>query len=243
MPDIPFTVFLGPILVVVVLVAMPFLRRAFMGRADRQFADLRVGNLAQRLGLRVVEGDPELNMIQAHTAHTYKRADPVGGFVAGFRGVAEKHTHVHLRGVVRGHPVEFVFAVKTDIVDTESTEWFTCQLTVPVPAGVPAFEVLMRSQSKHWGARPTLGLPPQSLGDRDLDAAIVFLCADPAVGRALAPVLAGLRRHNFVHLTCVHGRLSALGTRESLAMVAHQLPETQAVLLDIADVLSGGGRR
>ncbi|HEX5997385.1 MAG TPA: hypothetical protein VFY84_19770 [Jiangellales bacterium] len=118
---------------------MPFLRRAYMGRADREFADLRVGNLAQRLGLRIVEGDPELNMIQAHTA--------------------------------------------------------------------------------------------------------LFLCADPAVGRALAPALAGLRRHNFVHFTCAHGRLSALGTRESLAMVAHQLPERQAVLLDIADVLSGAGRR
>jgi hypothetical protein len=246
MPDVPFTVFLGPILVVVVLIALPIYRKAYMSRTDRKYVDFRVGNIAHRLGLQIIEGDPELNMIQAYTAHRFQRANPVGGFMAGFRGATEKQTRVQLRGTVRGHPVEFLFDVQTetvdDLIEVESTESFACELAVAVPAGVPAFEVLLRSQSKHWGARPTLGLPAQSLGQQELDATLAFLCGDPALGRWLAPVLAGLRHHNFVHLRCVHGRLSALATRVSVGMVVDKLAETQAVLVEIADMLSRSGQ-
>jgi hypothetical protein len=240
-------VYFLPVIVAAIL-AFPFVMMRLM---DRLYAQYRAGNMAQRMGLKVAEGDPKLNLLNALPLHNFKLGTATGGsWLSRALMDSTKETKVHLVGAPHGRPTEFVYCRRHDtkdrllVVTTES--WFECRLSVQVPAGFPEFEIVR--QRPHMGVygpkpEPELPLPPQPFGDREVDRHLKLTTSDPRLGPALAPVVAPLARLEFVHVQGRNGAVHWLATEDGSPYAIRRLPEAQRVLERIADVLAGPVRR
>jgi hypothetical protein len=243
MEDIPPIVFIAPLIGIVAVVMMVLRRKSAMKDAETRYANFRVADLAQRMGLALVEGDPAFNMMLAHAAHGQKDYTPTGGVLGKITGDGVKETRVRLAGSPYGHPTEFVYYSRHEydggIASATIRTRFECRLSVRVAAAVPEFEVVLRAASAGFGAQPKLPLPPQSFGDAMLDQRLALTSRDARVGPALAPVVGGLTPLQFVHVQGSDGAVHALATENGSSMAIYHLEQVQQVLEQIANVLEG----
>jgi hypothetical protein len=225
------------------IVLFPFVAMAI---TNRLYAQYRLDNMAQRMGLTIAEGDPKLNMMNAIPAHNVKAGTAVGSsWLSRFMNTTTE-TKVRLVGAPYGHPTEFVYLRRHDtkdrvlVITTES--WFECRLSVQCPVAFPEFEIVRRRP--HMGlygpkAGPELPLPPQPFGKPELDRKLVLTTAEPRLGPALAPAVVGLMPLEFVHVQGRDGAIHWLATEEASPYAVRRLPEAQRVLERIADALAG----
>jgi len=220
---------------------------------NRLYAQYRVANMAQRMGLTIAEGNPKLNLMNAFPLHNFKMGTGTGGSRLSRLFNETKETKVRLVGAPHGRPTEFVYHRREDtkdrllVVTTES--WFECRLSLQVPVAFPEFEIVRRSPALRvagvYGikARPELPLPPQPFGKPDLDRKLVLTTAEPRLGPALACAVGGLTPLEFVHVQGRDDALHWLATEEGSALAIRRMVEAQGVLERIADVLAGPVRR
>jgi hypothetical protein len=245
--DVFSNIYFLPVIVVAIL-AFPFVA---MKATDRLYAQYRAGNIAQRMGLTVAEGDPKLNLLNALPLHNFKLGTSTGGsWLSRVLMDSTKETRVRLVGAPRGRPTEFVYHRRHDtkdrllVVTTES--WFECRMSVQVPVAFPEFEIVrQRPHMGIYGPKPELELPlpPQPFGDREADRHLKLTTSDPRLGPVLAPVVGPLARLEFVHVQGRGGAIHWLATEEGSPYAIRRLPEAQQVLERIADVLAGPVRR
>ena len=230
------------------------LGRRLMTGADRRYRDFRVADLAQRLGLRIVEGDPTLNMMQAHTKHNMRMAkDKAAGFLR-----SSKETKVVLEGAPYGRPTRFLFHRYTEVAERVVAQVvsgsFDCRLSLRVPVDLPPFEIVGRAgfADRYMGikAKPEWGLPSQSFGHRDLDAKLALSSPDPRIGSYLAPVVGALVGHKYVHIQGQSGLIESLASRDDTAsndagyfQWISEVGDHQRILEHMANVLAGPVRR
>ena len=233
--------YLAPLAVIVAL-SFPLLAMAI---TNRLYAQYRVANLAQRMGLTIAEGNPKLNMVNAFPIHNFKL-----GTGSWLSRNTTKETKVRLVGAPRGRPTQFVYHRREEIRDgllvVTTKSWFECRLSVQVPVAFPEFEIVRRHP--HMGiygpkARPELPLPPQPFGKPELDRKLVLTTAEPRLGPALVRAVGGLVPLEFVHVQGRDGDLHWLATEEASMHAVRRLPEAQQVLERIADVLAGPEQR
>jgi hypothetical protein len=236
--------YLAPLIVVVAL-GFPFLAMAI---TNRLYAQYRLDNMAQRMGLTIAEGDPKLNLVNATTAHNFKLGTGTGSNWLSRLANTTKETKARLVGAPNGRPTEFVYLRRHDtkegllMVTTEA--WFECRLSVQVPATFPEFEIVRRRP--HLGtfrAKPELPLPPQPFGKPELDGRLVLTTPEPTLGPALARAVGGLASLEVVHVQGRDGAVQWLATEETSSLACRRLPEAQQVLERIADVLAGPVQR
>jgi hypothetical protein len=98
MSEFPVYVLAMPAGAVALLLFWTTVGKRMMRATDRRYADYQLAEVAQRMGLQVVEGDPSLNLIQAQTTHNMAAGQATGGRVARFLGDAEKETRIRLEG-------------------------------------------------------------------------------------------------------------------------------------------------
>jgi hypothetical protein len=244
MSGVPVYVFAIPVVAVGLVVFWTVLGKRMMGAADKRYADYRVGEVAQRMGLQVVEGDPSLNLIQAQTTHNMASGEATGGRVARFMGDRDKETRVRLEGAPYGHPTRLVSYSYTKYQDRVAvgivTTAFEFRLSVQIPVEIPPFEIVLRKAGAHGvKAKPEWDLPRQSLGDPDLDARLTLTCADPRLGAYLAPVVGGLTSHKYLHIQGGGRVISSLAEANATMYAAFDLEQTQLVLEHMATALAG----
>jgi len=251
---VPATVYLVPVVGLAMVVFWVIFGRRLMTGADKRYRAYRVADLAQRLGLRIVEGDPALNMMQAHTKHNMRMArDKAGGFMR-----SSKETKVVLEGAPYGRPTRFLFHRYTEVAERVVVEVvsgsFDCRLSLHLPADLPPFEIVGRAGvgQRYMGikAEPGWGLPSQSFGDRDLDAKLALSSPDPRIGLHLAPAVGALLGHKYVHIQGHRGLIESLASKEDTAsndagyfQWIFEVEEHQRVLEQMANVLAGPVRR
>lgn len=225
MGDIPVVTYLVPVLVVVVLAALLVQRRLVVARTQRQYGHFRLADLAHRLRLNVVEGDPELNMALVNAYYTTE-------------------ARVRLLGEPYGHPTEFVFYTRSEqerhVSSTTIHTWFDCRLRIQVPVAFPAFEIVPRRQKRSTEIRPELSLPGTSFGDAGLDGVLSLMSAEPGVGPVLAEAAAELVRFGYLHVQGSGGMLSFLLNRTGYLAGLGHLEEAQQVLERMARSLTAG---
>jgi hypothetical protein len=246
---VPVTVFLLPAVGLGIGAFFLLFGRRLMTGHDQRYHDLRVGELAQRLGLRIVEGDPALNMMQAHTKHNMRMAKDKAGFMR-----SSKETKVVLEGAPYGRPTRFLFhrytAVAERVVVQVVSGSFDCRLSLQVPADLPPFEIVSRSGlgRRYMGikAQAEWGLAPQSFGDADLDAKLALSSPDPRIGPFLAEVVRSLAGHRYVHIQGHRGVIESLASQEDTAsndagyfQWIFEVVDHQRVLEHMATVLAG----
>jgi hypothetical protein len=237
--------YLAPLIVVVAL-AFPFV---MMRLTDVLSARYRVGNMAERMGLAVAEGDPKLNLVQATQEHAAKFERSTGGSFLSRLLNSTKETRVRLVGAPHGRPTEFVYWRRHDtkdrVVVITQESWFECRMSLQVPVAFPEFEIVR--QCPHMGAygpkaQPELPLPPQPFGNPQLDGKLKLTTAEPGLGRALAPAVGALGQLEFVHVQGRDGAIHWLANEEGSMFACRRLPEAQQALERIADVLVGSVR-
>lgn len=242
-------VFAVPVVAVVLIVFWSVVGKRMMSATDRRYGDYKVGALAHRMGLQVLEGNPELNMVQAQTKHNMTTAQrPTGGRVARMLGDADKETRVRMEGAPYGRPTQFVFYSYTKVQDRIAvgivTTAFEYRLSVQIPLEIPPFEIVLRKGGARSGAygvkaKPEWRLPKQSFGDPDLDSALSLTCEDPRLGPHLAPVVGGLTGHKYVHIQGQGHVLSSLAEENATMYATFDIEQTQRVLEHMANALAG----
>ena len=250
---VPVSVFLLPAIGLGIGAFFLLFGRRLMTGHDQRYHDLRMGELAQRLGLRIVEGDPALNMMQAHTKHNMRMAKDKAGFMR-----SSKETKVVLEGAPYGRPTRFLFhrytAVAERVVVQMVSGSFDCRLSLQVPADLPPFEIVSRSGlgRRYMGikAKAEWGLAPQSFGDADLDAKLALSSPDPRIGPFLAEVVRSLAGHRYVHIQGHRGVIESLASQDDTAsndagyfQWIFEVVDHQRVLEHMATVLAGPVRR
>jgi len=246
MGAVPIYVFFVPVVGVALGLFWAVAGRRMMARSERQYSEYRAADVAQRMGLRIVEGDPALNLMMAQTQHTMAQARrPAGGAVGRMLGDKDKATRVRLEGAPYGRPTQLVFDSYTkhqERIVASVTSWsFEYRLSLQLPVEVPSFEIVLRKAGAHGvKAKAEWRLPKQSFGSPDLDAKLTLRCEDPQIGPHLAPAASALAEHKFLHIQG-NGRIISSITEDPNATmyVTMDLEATQLVLEHMANALAG----
>jgi len=162
--------------------------------AEAQSANARAGELAQRMGLEVVQGDPMTNLMYARALNTKNTGEM-------------PEVHVRLEGSPGGRftEVEYYERVKIDrgVTSTTITTWLTAHVAVKVRSPFPAFEVLLKNPKMYASeVKPKITAPPTPFGDPGLDAVLVLKTQDPRVAPVITEALRGVVGWGWVH---IHG--------------------------------------
>lgn len=244
--------YLGPVLAVGFGLFWLFAGRRMMSSTNRRYKQYRLDELAQRLGLHIVEGDPTLNMVQAHTVDNMRgKATKVGGRVRQALGDQVKETKVLLQGAPYGRPTTFLFHSYDEyserIVVGINRHFFDCRFSLQIPVDLPPFEIVGRTSlgARYMGlkAKPEWDLPAQSFGDRDLDAKFTLTTPDPRLGPYLAPVVGALAGHKYVHIQGNKDVIQSRATEEAYMHTVFDIENTQRVLEHMATALAGPVQR
>ncbi|HEU5077132.1 MAG TPA: hypothetical protein VFU02_23235 [Polyangiaceae bacterium] len=202
-------VFLFPV-VALVAVGFFFLRgRAAVANYDLEYANYRAGALAQRLGLQLVQGDPNFNVFIRQANLDVQR---------GPKDNRPIHIEVRAQGAPQGVPLEFVYLYRVE-QDTGFTQvtwrtWFDCRLTARARQPFPPFEVVSKNAPLGTIAQ-TLPLAPLPTGNPAVDASYAVTTREPALARLLGELLPAFAtfQNSGVHL---------VGDGNSVSFVMHQ---------------------
>lgn len=238
MDGIPVQVILLPILGIAVCGYLVWQRKNMAKNLDQQNANYRAGQIAQRLGLRLVEGDPNFNIF-------IRQAN-----VDVLRGPTDQKPvdiKIHMQGEAQGVPLEFVYAYRvekqTGITTITWRTWFDCRMTVHVKRPFPAFEVVSRSTPIGPIAQ-TQPLAQNPTGNPQVDAAYLVATQEPGMAQWLGQVLPNFAVfvNAGVHLVGDGQRVSYVLQQDKAPLAASALyyAETMSSLLaDLARRLSG----
>jgi len=246
----PVTLFIGPVIAVGFGLFWLFFGRRMMAASDERYAEYRVEPLAQRLGLRIVEGDPAFNLMQARDVQNQKGYDKkVGGRVGRMLGDSAKELRVVLQGAPYGRPTELFYYAYSEAKDRLAVVFvrneFECRLSLQVPMDLPPFEIVRR-QGRLAGmgggvvpAKPEWDLPAQSFGHPELDERLALSTTEPRLGAYLATVVGPLLDQRYVHIQG-HGRvIESRGSQDATTFWVMSIEATQAVLEHMANALAG----
>jgi len=157
-------------LIVAFVIGFPVL---MMTITNRLYAQYRVANMAQRMGLTIAEGNPKLNMVNAIPIHNLKMEAGVGGSWLSRAINTTKETKVRLIGAPHGRPIEFVYFRRHEIkegllmvtTDSCSNAGSACRCRSPFPRsrscgavqpyGLPGFTGLRRDPNFHCRRSPS----------------------------------------------------------------------------------------
>lgn len=210
-----------PLLLLPLAIAYAVWARLKHRAAVAEHSDKNLGALAARLGLSVVEGDPNLNLLYfQQPSGSYQRT-------------------VTLTGQPYGRAVTFWIrdGQKTQeyIVATKTTWTFGSRLELAVPSA-PAFEVMLRNPNQYLRVEPdhvTPSLPVVSTGVPQLDETFIVRAADPGVATKLVNTLYLLATQSYVHLAGGSGRMWMKIERMALGSFAYS-PEEYLLALETA---------
>lgn len=177
-----------------------FYNKKRMAAAEAQTANARAGELAQRMGLQLVQGDPMTNLAMARVlTQTNKGEVP--------------EVHVRLEGSPGGRYTELEYyertKVDTGFTSSTITTWLTAHLTVAVRSPFPAFEVVLKD-AKYFASelKPKLVAPPTPFGDPALDKTLLLKTQDPRVAPVIAEPLRAVTAWGWVHIHGEDGKLT-----------------------------------
>lgn len=244
---------MSTVLLLVVTLGATFGFMAYMRkRVGGQTAHLKAGVLAPRLGMRVVEGDPEHNLATMSVEPSARNTGSAKGFVKQMAvtqlgGDLGAFRLVMAGATAEGAPTELVLSCRQDYEvgafhDTIGTS-YDLRLTVAARTTFPAFDIRLRAPrmgmevASVFGAAP---VPYASFGDPALDERFVIQCEDPTLARRIAPLLAPLLAQElYVHVVGTPGQISFVMTPASVNAAAFGFEATLGVLAQIGRALEG----
>jgi hypothetical protein len=227
MSGLPVGVFL-PFLAFAFVAFMFYQRRVVAARQDQQYASYRAGELANRLGLQIVEGDPSFNLFISRANAEIAR---------GPRDGRPVRVRVRLKGSRDGAPIELVYDFRwereTGVTKTTWRKWFDCRIVVEPREAFPEFEVRSR-QAQPAPIAAIRALPPVSTGIPAIDQAYAVATKEPRLA-----VLLGQHLSGFDVLGAAGVHLVGEGRTISFVMREDKAPLLASVLFHAEQVANG----
>lgn len=230
MSGVPVQALLAPLLGVGALVFFLVNRRSAARNMDPQYAGYRAGALAQRLGLTLVEGDPEFNLF-IRQANVDVRRGPADG-----RPI---HVQVRMEGAPQRVPLQLVYLYRVEqesgFTQVTWRIWFDCRMVAQARRPFSPFEVISRS-APLGPIAATQALPPAPTGNPAVDATYSVTTADPAVARALGEALGGFAtfQNSGVHLVGDGRGVSFVMKQDKAPLLANALYYAEAMAQQLA---------
>lgn len=238
MNQLPPIVFLAPVIGLVVVVAMTVLRKRALQGHDAQWSQYRASELATRLRLTLVKGDPTFNFF-IRQAHADVSRGPSDG--------KPIHIEVLLEGAPDGHDVtlRYLYRVEqeTGLAKVTWRTWFDCRMEVRAKQAFPRFEV--RSRNAPMGPiNRTLPLAAVATGDRALDEKYEVLTGEQGIADVLRAELPAFSRFDNagVHLVGDGQTVAFVMQNDKAPLLANALyyaEDMQRLLTKLAVTLGG----
>jgi hypothetical protein len=180
--------------------------------AGAKYPEAQLSHLAQHLGLEVVAGSPDFNLV------TWEMSAPQVSMQNPLAQTAFDY-HIEARGKPQGRSTSLTIQIKREIdvavplLKRTITTTDFCALEVEVGAPLPCFElVLLSGQTDALRAKTVHGqtrtdMQKVSFSNPTYDAAFDLTSNDPNVAARLGGSLAALTGLNFVHIVGQPGRL------------------------------------
>ncbi|MDQ3340254.1 MAG: hypothetical protein M4D80_34280 [Myxococcota bacterium] len=217
-------------------------------RLDTQYAHLRAGRIAQRLGMQVVEGDPEHNLATRSVLPSVQNTGSAKGFLkqvaATQIGGKLGEFRLRLEGRPYGAETELVLFCREELQvgfsENVTTTWSDLRLTVRSRCNVTPFELRLKKAMTGLEPRENEApMPVQRFADPALDEKLVLEAYDPQLSRALAVAIAPLTQLAYVHVIGAGNTLSFTMTPTSVMSAAPSIEQILHVLVSIAAVFEG----
>src|SRR5258706_10077127 len=186
---------------------MYFMRR----NLNTKYAHMRASQLAQRLGMQLVEGNPEHNLVTMSVQPSVQNTSSAKGFLSQMAASSVGGTlgefKIHMAGQPYGLNAELMLYCRQDykpgFTENVTTTWSDLRLTVHTRCPVAPFDLRLRSEHTGLETRRDDGdqrMPVQPFGDPTLDGKLVLETPDPRVPRAIGGVLQPLAHNVYVHI-------------------------------------------
>jgi hypothetical protein len=226
--DYPFYVLIFPALAVGYMLFMRSRHKQQTVQFDQQYSSYRAGELATRLGLQLVKGDPSFNFMVTHANAAVAR---------GATDAQAVHIDIELRGEPFGAPLSLIYLHRqerdTGFTTTTYKTWFDCRMVVTAKQAFPPFEVTSR-QAPTGAIVKQQTLPELPTGNSAVDAEFSVTTQEPALAQLLGQVLP-----DFVVLGSAGVHLVGDGQRVSFIMNQTTTPIVASALYH-AEVISHG---
>lgn len=224
----PFYVLIFPAVAVGYMFYMRSRQKQQTAQFDQQYSNYRAGELATRLGLQLVKGDPNFNFMVTHAN------------AAVARGATDKeavHIDIELSGQPFGAPLSLIYLNRqereTGFSSTTYKTWFDCRMSVTTKQAFPPFEVTSRKTAIGAIVKQQT-LPEVATGNPAVDAEFSVTTQEPALAQLLGQVLP-----EFVALGSAGVHLVGDGQRVSFIMNQTTAPIVASALYH-AEVMSHG---
>jgi hypothetical protein len=230
--QVPIQVFLIPI-VGLAAAAYMFWARKRAGQAhDQQFSNYRAGELAQRLGLQLVAGDPNFNLFISYANVDVRRGPSDGKPV---------HIEIRMQGAPHGVPLELVYLYRVERESDFSTvtwrTWFDCHMSARAARPFPPFELISRNAPLGPIAQ-TQPLGPQSTGNANADATYLVTTSEPGVAQVLGQAADGFLpfANSGVHLVGDGQQISFVMKKDKAPLLANALYSAEIMSSQLSDL-------
>lgn len=220
-------------------------------KMSAQYANMRAGDVAARLGMRMVEGDPSFNLVMQSVLPGVQNMSSASGFLnqmaATNVGGTLGETRLRATGEAYGYGAELVLHCRQDFepgaFENVTTTWHDLRLTVYARATLTPFDLRMRQETPGLETRRDCTkprMPPAAIGVPHLDGRFVVECVDPGPARRIAPAIALVPPHTVaLHVTGEGNAISFVMTPTSVSAAAMSLEPMLHVLASIAALMEG----
>lgn len=240
------------LLLMVVTIGATFGFMFFMkNRLNAQYAHMRAGEVAARLGMRLVEGDPSFNLVTMSVQPSVQNLSSAGGFLSQVAATNVGGTLGEFKLKAMGEPygasAELVLYCRQDfapgVTEHVTTTWYDLRLTVYARRSVAPFDLRLRSEAHGLETRrdcTKVQMPQQRFGAPELDGRFALECLDPTLPSWIAPALGLIPAHaTYVHVTGEGNAISFVMTPASVNAAAMGIESMLHVLASIAALLEG----
>jgi hypothetical protein len=214
--------------------------KAMTANHEAENSQYRLGSLAQRLGMAIVEGDPMFNLFVTNRWQDLGQATSKVGWSPT---IDRPEIRVRLAGSPYGHPAELTYYDRLEtqdkILERVVKRWFDARLSVATTAAFPDFELVLRTPGQYVEPTEQFALPAQSLGDATLDRQFRLKCADARLGPAIAPVLGPFMPLGYVHVVGQGGKIAFVMTEYGMPVALYSIEAVLLVLESMACVFEG----
>lgn len=208
------------------------------------YAQYGLGDVARGIGLSVVEGDPGLNLMLVHTAHSDAKMTAQGNTLQKLAGDSAKETRALARGHVWGRPYELVYHQRSELevglaVKTMKL-YFDFSLACVSSVEVVPFEIVLRTpQQAYMQPKIQTSLPPQPTGNAGIDSLLLVKCSDPRFAAAVVPALIPLMTLPWIHIVGGGNEIRVVTTQYTHSCLLMNLATYQQSLEQLACIVEG----
>lgn len=236
--------YIFPLILLIFFGGAMLYRKRMVKSSEAHYANANASVVAQRLGLQVVSGDPNLNLVVwENSAPQVSDYNPLPHQVFDYR--------IEMQGSPQGRQTRFYFMAKREVsaklpvVGRTITDTYGCILEVATQAPLPFFELTSVSQNAQLQAEPVhasrtdMQRLPGAFQNPTYDGAYSVTTNDPRIVPLLARLLPMLSGIHWIHLAGQPASLSVHFPRNGHYNFTLQAELYLQVLMSLAAMAEG----